>query len=113
MMGLKLIVCFADESKTDELMQVARIAGATGATVINKAHGEVLTHSKTFFGHNSDTQCDVILFLVEQRLSKHILEVIVEVGEFEDRPGSGIAFQIDVENAVGLGYQMKELLEVV
>jgi archaellum biogenesis ATPase FlaH len=113
MTDLKLIVCFADNSKTDELMEVARIAGATGATVINKAHGEQLNHSKTFFGHSSDMQCDVILFLVEQHLSGHILEVIAEVGEFKNNAGSGIAFQIDVENAVGLGYQMTELLDVI
>jgi uncharacterized protein YaaQ len=113
MKGLKLIVCFVDKNKTDELMEVARIAGATGATVINKAYGELLTHSKTFFGHSSDMQCDVILLLVEQHLSKHILEALSEAGEFENKPKSGIAFQIDVENAVGLGYQIKELLDVV
>ena len=35
------------------------------------------------------------------------------VGEFEAKPGSGIAFQIDVEDAVGVMHQISELQEEV
>jgi len=112
-MHFKLIICFVEDNKTDEVMDAARVAGATGATVINNARGEGLNQSKTFFGLTLESQRDVLLFLVEEHLSRHILEVIAEVGEFDEKPGTGIAIQLDVEDAVGVSHQVKELLDVV
>lgn len=112
-MHFKLIIAFVEDLKTDEVMDAAREAGATGATVINHARGEGLELKKTFFGLSLETQRDVVLFLVEEHLSRHILEKISEVGELEDQPGSGIAFQIDVEDAVGVAHQIEQLVDVV
>lgn len=112
-MHFKLIIAFVEDLKTDEVMDAAREAGATGATVINNARGEGLALKKTFFGLSLETQRDVVLFLVEEHLSRHILEKIAEIGEFEDQPGSGIAIQIDVEDAVGVAHQIEQLVDVV
>lgn len=112
-MHFKLIISFVEDSKTDAVMNAAREAGATGATVINNARGEGLAKKKTFFGLSLETQRDVVLFLVEEHLSRHILEKIAEVGEFEERPGTGIAIQIDVEDAVGVMHQIERLVDVV
>ena len=90
-------------------MEAAREAGATGATVINNARGEGVNQSKTFFGLSLETQRDVVLFLVEEHLSRHILERINEVGEFDAKPGTGIALQIDVEDAVGIAHQVEKI----
>lgn len=108
-MHFKLIIAFVDDSTTDVIMDAAREAGATGATIINNARGEGLNQSKTFFGLTLDTPRDVILFIVEEHLSRHILEKIFEVGQFDDKPGSGIAIQIDVEDAVGVSHQINQL----
>jgi len=35
------------------------------------------------------------------------------VGEFEKKPGTGIAIQLDVEDAVGVTQQVEKLSEVV
>jgi len=94
-------------------MKAARKAGATGATVINNARGEGLKSSKTFFGLSLETQRDVLMFLVEEHMSREILETIAGVGEFEAKPGTGIAFQIDVEDAVGISQQLNVLKEKV
>ena len=112
-MHFKLIIAFVEDSKSDQIMVAAREAGATGATVINNARGEGLALKKTFFGLSLETQRDVILFLVEEHLSRRILEEIAAVGEFEAKPGSGIAIQIDVEDAVGVAHQIEKLVDVV
>jgi hypothetical protein len=113
-MHFKLIITFVEDSKTAAVMDAARDAGATGATVINHARGEgLVTQKKTFFGLSLETQRDVLLFLVEEHLSRHILEKIAEVGEFEERPGTGIAIQVDVEDAVGVAHQIEQLVDVV
>ena len=112
-MHFKLIVAFVEDTKTEEIMQAAREAGATGATVINNARGEGLEEAKTFFGLTLSTQRDVLLLLVEKHLSRHILEHIGEVGEFDAKPGTGIAVVLDVEDAVGVLHQAEELGEIV
>ena len=112
-MHFKLILAFVEDSKTADVMNAAREEGATGATVINNARGEGLSQKKTFFGLSLESQRDVLLFLVEQHLSRHIIEKIAEVGEFEERPGTGIAIQVDVEDAVGVTHQIEQLVDVV
>jgi nitrogen regulatory protein PII len=112
-MHFKLIIAFVEDAKTEAVMQAAREAGATGCTVITNARGEGLEESKTFFGLTLQTQRDVVLTLVETHLSRHILEHIGEVGEFDAKPGTGIAIVIDVEDAVGVMHQAEELSEIV
>ena len=112
-MRFKLIICLLEDDKTNAVMEAARVSGATGMTVINHARGEGLEKSKTFFGLTLETQRDMILMLVEEHLSRVILEKIAEVGEFDVTAGSGIAFQVDVEDAVGVKHQIEKLSEVV
>ena len=112
-MHFKLIIAFVEDHKTDDIMTAAREAGATGATVISNARGEGLREHKTFFGLSLATQRDMVLLLVEKHLSRHILEHIGEVGEFDSKPGTGIAIQIDVDDAVGVLAQTQKLSELV
>jgi nitrogen regulatory protein PII len=112
-MHFKLLIALVEDHKTDPIMDAARKAGATGCTVLNQARGEGVEKRKTFLGLSLETQRDMLIFLVEEHLSRQILETIADVGEFEAEPGSGIAFQIDVEDAVGVSHQIRELSDVV
>ena len=112
-MHFKLIIALVEDSKTALVLDAARKAGATGSTVINHARGEGIETSKTFFGLTLETQRDMLMFLVEEHLSRSILEKIAEVAEFDLSAGSGIAFQIDVEDAVGVAHQVEKLSRVV
>ncbi len=108
-MHFKLIIVTVDDADTDALVDTARREGATGATVITRARGEGLAPPKTFLGLGLEAVRDVILLLVEEHLSRHILERIAETGEFETKPGTGIAFMLDVEDAVGVAQQVASL----
>ncbi len=112
-MHFKLILIFAEDNKTDKILDRAREEGATGATVINHARGEGLNKKKSFFGLELDTQCDVILMIVEEHVSRKVLEAIAEAGEFDSKQGQGIAVQIDVEDAVGVLREIKVLNEML
>lgn len=112
-MHFKLIVALTDDGITEAVLKAARDKGATGSTVINTARGEGINGSLTFFGLSLNTQRDVVLFLVEEHLGRIILEEISCAGGFDDNPGSGIAFMIDVEDAVGVRHQVEQLSEVV
>ena len=112
-MHFKLILAFVEDSETPAVLEAAREAGATGSTVINQARGEGIVKSKTFFGLTLETQRDVILLLVEEHMSRSILETIAKAGNFDEKPGNGIAIQIDVEDAVGIRHQVEALFETV
>ena len=112
-MQFKLIISLVRDEKTEKIMDAARSAGATGATVLNQVRGEGIKATKTFFGLNLETQRDMLMFLVEEHMCRDILEAIARIGEFDSDPGSGIAFQIDVEDAVGVTRQVSELSAIV
>ena len=111
-MHFKLIVALVDEVHTDVILRSARANGAMGATVISRVRGEGVEVKKTFLGLSLESSRDMLLFLVEEHLSRRILESIEQVGDFATS-GAGIAFQIDVEDAVGIGHQMELLQPVV
>jgi len=108
-MHFKLIIVMVEDEKTNAVLKAARDAGATGATVLNQARGEGINPTKTFLG----LSVDVLLMLVEEHLSRHILEEVAEAGEFDESPGTGITFQLNVEDAIGVRHQISALTETV
>lgn len=108
-MRFKLLVAFVDDHRTEAVTDAAREAGATGCTVITNARGEGLKKKKTFLGLTLETQRDMVLLLVEEHRARHILETVGEAGEFDSSPGTGIAFQVDVEDAVGVAHQVETI----
>ena len=108
-MKFKLIIVIVADDKTDQVVDAARSAGATGCTVITSARGEGLNPPSTFMGLTLEGQRDVVLMLVEGHLSRHVLERIAADARFEQEPGVGIAFQLDIEDAIGLGGQIETI----
>ena len=108
-MRFKLIVVFVEDSKTDEVAEAAKASGATGCTRIYSASGEGLEETQTFLGLTLESQRDVLLLLVEEHRARSILESIGRAGEFDETPGTGIAFQIDVEDAIGVAHQVQKI----
>ena len=108
-MHFKLIIIMAEDERTQNILDAAREAGATGCTVLNQARGEGVNPTKTFLGLSIDSQVDVILMLAEEHMSREIMESAAAAGEFDETPGTGIAFQIDVEDAIGVRHQIAAL----
>ena len=112
-MHFKLIIIMAEDERTQSIINAARKAGATGCTVLNQARGEGINPTKTFLGLSIDSQVEVILMLAEEHMSREIMEKAAIAGEFDETPGTGIAFQIDVEDAIGVRHQIEVLTEAV
>ncbi len=112
-MHFKLIIALVEDDTTDEVLNAARKAGATGSTVVSQARGEGIEPRKTFFGLELETQRDLLMFLVEEHLSRKVLETIGEIGKLDKQAGAGIAFQIDVDDAVGVTHQIQKLSDMV
>jgi nitrogen regulatory protein PII len=105
-MKFKLVIAIVADDRTDTVVETARRCGATGCTVITSARGEGLVPPSTFFGLTLEGQRDLVLMLVEGHLSRTVMEQIAAEARFEEEPGVGIAFQVDIEDALGLGEQI-------
>ncbi len=110
-MRFKLILSSVKVDIADGIVDAAKKAGATGATII-PARGTSVHEAKTFFGLSLEAQTDIIMLLVEEHLVVKILDTIKEAGEFH-KPGTGIAFVVPVEHVVGLESQMDKFKEEV
>jgi nitrogen regulatory protein PII len=110
-MKFKIVFAPVKTDKTDPIVDAAKEAGATGATII-PARGTGMHEAKTFFGLTLEGPTDIVMFLVEEHLVKQVLEAIKTAGEF-DKPGTGIAFVLLVEEVVGLESQMDKFKKEV
>lgn len=105
-MKFKIILASVKTVLTDKIVDAAKAAGATGATII-PARGTGLREAKTFFGLSLEVQTDIIMFLLEEHMVDLILTTISEVGEFS-KPGTGIAFVLPVDQVIGLETQLEQ-----
>jgi len=103
-MQFKIILASVKTDITDKIVDAAKESGATGATIIH-ARGTGIREAKTFFGLSLEAQTDIIMFLLEESLVDRILQTIGEVGQF-DKPGTGIAFVLPVDQVIGLESQI-------
>ena len=110
-MNYKLIIAMVKTNKTDQIVEAAKAAGGTGATII-PARGTGIHEAKTFFGLTLEAQTDVVLFLLDKRLVDPVLEAIYNAGQFK-KAGTGIAFVLDVGRTVGLESQIEHFKKEV
>lgn len=110
-MRFKVIMASVKTDITDKVVDAAKEAGATGATIIH-ARGTGIREARTFFGLSLEAQTDIIMFLLEQRLVEKVLETIGRVGRF-DKPGTGIAFVVPVDQVIGLESQIEKFQQEV
>ena len=110
-MRMKLVIALVGDDKTDAVIDAARAGGATGATVVTSVRGEGLRPEKTFFGLGLESRRQIVMFLVVETRARDILERIRDAGNFETEHGAGIAFQVDIEDVVGLTTQLPTIRE--
>ena len=103
-MAQKCIVAMVKPNLTDQVVDSAKKAGATGATII-AASGTGAGEAKTFFGLSLDIRTDLILFLVNETIVAPLLTAIKEAGRFSE-PGTGIAMVLPVEQTAGMESQI-------
>ncbi len=110
-MRFKVVLASVKTGITDTVIDAAKAAGATGASII-PARGTGIREAKTFFGLSLEAPTDIIMFLLEEHIVSTVLEAISKAGKF-DKPGTGIAFVLPVESVVGLESQMERFKKEV
>jgi nitrogen regulatory protein PII len=101
----KLIVALVKPEDTDEVVEAAREAGATGDVII-PGRGSGHKEAKAFFGLTIENQVEMLLFVVSEGCCERIINSINTVCNFEE-PGKGLLFAIELEKVIGLQSQLK------
>jgi len=104
-MAFKCVVAMVKPNLTDGVVDAAKRAGATGATVM-PASGTGVHEAGSFFGLTLDTRTDILVFLLSEDAVAPVLDAVEKAGYFSE-PGTGIAFVVPVDGVAGLESQLK------
>jgi len=99
----KCIIAMVKPDLTDDVVNSAKNAGATGATIV-PASGTGAGEAKTFFGLSLDIRTELVIFLAHESIVDGILVAIKEAGRLSE-PGTGIALVLPVEQVAGMESQ--------
>ncbi len=105
-MRFKLIMTLVNPDITNQVIDAARRAGATGDVII-PARGSGSTETK-FFGVSLEDTTEIILFIVEEHIVKNVLEAIKLDCSLEE-PGNGVAIVLSIDKVIGLDKQIEAI----
>lgn len=96
----ELICCIVNEGNADNVMDVAREAGATGGTVL-RARGTANKDAEQFFKITIDPQKEMVMILAPIALKEGIMHALYTKAGLNTL-GQGITFALPVDNVAGL-----------
>lgn len=96
----ELIVVIANQGATDQVMDAARAAGATGGTVVH-AKGTGTELAKKFFGVSLASEKELIFILSAAESRKPIMKAIMERAGMQTE-AQALAFSLPVTDLAGL-----------
>ena len=96
----ELIVAIAKQGHTDQVMNAARSAGATGGTIVH-AKGAGTDLAKKFFGVSIATEREMVFILAKAENRKEIMKAIItQAGMTSD--AEAMVFSMPVSDIAGL-----------
>ena len=98
-----LIMSIVNKGYSDEFMNTAREAGASGGTVIN-ARGQAHEGAVKFFGISVQDEKELILILTSREKKLGIMRAVCEAHGLNSK-AQGIVFSLPVDNVLGLSFE--------
>ena len=97
------IVSIVNQGYSDEFMNTAREAGASGGTVIN-ARGQAHEGAVKFFGISVQDEKEMILILTSRDKKVNIMRAVCEAHGLNSK-AQGIVFSLPVDSVMGLSFE--------
>lgn len=105
MNNMKALFMVVNAGFSENVIEIARNAGATGATIMN-ARGEGTVH-KSFLGISVEAEKEMVITLVNEEVADKIMADIKENAGI-DTPTRAVCFTVAIEKLTGT---RKDLLE--
>ena len=96
----ELILVIANQGHTDQVMEAARGAGATGGTTIH-AKGTGMELAKKFFGVSIASERELVFILTRSQDKKNIMKAIMAQAGIQT-PAQAMVFSVPVSDIAGL-----------
>lgn len=105
MLDIKCIVGIVERGKADKIVEAAKKAGASGATIFyGRGTGE--SEVKKFLNVNIEASKEIIIILSEKNQLRDIMTAMVTAGKLKE-PGMGIIFTMPIDNLIGLHHRLE------
>ena len=98
-----LIIAIVNHGYSDELVNTAREAGASGGTIVN-ARGQAHEGAVKFFGISVQDEREMIMILSSREKKISIMQAISEAHGLNSN-AQGIVFSLPVEEVMGLSFE--------
>ncbi len=103
MLDIKCIITIVERGRADKIVEHAKAAGASGATIVyGRGTGE--NEVKKFLNIHIDSSKEVIIILTESKKHKQITDAIVKAGKIKEA-GTGIIFTLPITDLIGLHHR--------
>jgi len=102
----QLIVTIVNKGWSEKIVKASRAAGAEGGTIVY-GRGTGVHESQTLLGIPIEPEKELILTIIPRHLTEKVLAAIIEAGDL-NKPGSGIAFVLDVAQVAGIVHLLKK-----
>lgn len=102
-----LIVTIVRPGYSEKIIKASREAGAEGGTIL-MGQGTGIHERKKLPGIPVEPEKEIILTVVPATISQKVLEAIIAAGEL-DKPGTGIAFVIELKQVAGICHLLYQL----
>jgi hypothetical protein len=99
-MKFSVLVAILAEEMEEKAIDIAREAGAGSVTLLD-ARGITADTKKTFFGLTYEGAQSVLLYVLEKKLSLHVLKALTRELELDNNP-RGVAFTLPLEHVGGI-----------
>jgi len=104
--NLELIVTIVNKGYSEDVVDATKRAGATGGTVLH-GRGTGIHETAKLFGIPIEPEKEIVLTLIDKNKTQAVLEAINETIKLY-KPGTGIAFVLEVEKALGINHQFEK-----
>jgi nitrogen regulatory protein PII len=102
-LDISCIVAIVERGKADKIVNAAKSAGATGATILY-GRGTGATEAKRFLNIHIESSKEIIFIISEDSKKKKIMKAMVEAGRLKD-PGTGIIYSVKISDLLGLHHR--------
>jgi nitrogen regulatory protein PII len=101
-----LIITIVNRGFSDYVVETAREAGATGATIIN-GRGTSIHETDKFLGISIQPEKEIVLILVKKENCNKIMTEICAAASL-NQEGKGLCFSLPVSNLKGVAHLFKK-----
>ena len=101
-----LVVTIVNKGFAEEVVDATKKAGAEGGTIVH-GRGTGIHENMKLFGIPIEPEKEIVLTIIDRTKSENVLNAVRDAVDL-NKPGTGVAFVLEVEKVVGICHLLKD-----